>query len=385
MTIEKEKKSHEYWSGRAREYSGLHMDSYGSEKRMKFAEQVAMSIPAGEDLHALDVGCGSGFMTMLLIDAGCKVTGIDFSQDMLDFARENLAGKGYEADFRLMRAQRLDFPDESFDYIVSRNVTWTLEDVDVVYAEIWRVLKKGGVFLNLDANYGAEFNEQDARGVTPTHPTQTLEQLRMRNDIAHDLAITLVDRPQWDIGQFWNLGVSEITCRHVGEGVNVAGSRMFALEVRKGSKGAAEASRFVDALDTPSQVQLADDDAHDRPRTQRDAAAKSKVMLVDYLRVGDFEFDPRKFVVRKAGMPVKMTPKEFNILLTLARNAGKTVSRERLRTAAWGSEFADEAGNLAVHINRIRHKIEDDPANPRYVLTCWGTGYLFDPSGEGGW
>ena len=385
MTTEKEKKSHEYWSGRAREYSSLHMDSYASEKRMIFAEQVAMSIPAGEDLVALDVGCGSGFMTMLLIDAGCKVTGIDFSQDMLDFARENLAGKGYEADFRLMKAQRLDFPDASFDFIVSRNVTWTLEDVDVVYAEIWRVLKEGGVFLNLDANYGAQFNEQDARGETPMHPTQTLEQLRMRNDIAHDLAITMVERPQWDIGRFWHFGASEIVCRHVGEGQNVVGSRMFALEVHKGQSDAASANRFVDALDTPSQTPFSNEKPSGISLVASENAGRSKVMLVDFMRVGDFEFDPRKFVVRKSGVPVKMTPKEFNILLTLARNAGKTVSREKLRSAAWGSEFTDDAGNLAVHINRIRRKIEDDPASPRFVLTRWGTGYLFDPSGEGGW
>ena len=105
-------------------------------------------------------------------------------------------------------------------------------------------------------------------------------------------------------------------------------------------------------------------------------------MFVDYLRIGDFEFDPRKFVVRKGSVPVKLTPKEFNILLSLARNAGKVVSREQLKAAAWGSEFSGDTGNLAVYIRRIREKIEDDPAAPRFLLAHWGEGYSFNPSGE---
>ena len=234
MSHEKERQSLEYWDGRAAEYSRHQMASYDSEKRTRFAELLAESLPEGRGLNALDLGCGSGFMTMLLADAGCRVTGIDFSQEMIDRARENLAAKGYEADLFQMRAQKLAFPDDTFDFIVSRNVTWVLEDVDAVYAEVMRVLKPGGVFLNLDANYGSAFNAADARGEVPTHATQTLEQLRTRNDIAHDLDITLVARPQWDIDTFWKLGAREIRCRRLSESPQSPESAQFALQVHKG-------------------------------------------------------------------------------------------------------------------------------------------------------
>ncbi|MBQ3301534.1 MAG: methyltransferase domain-containing protein [Eggerthellaceae bacterium] len=349
MSGRKEQQALAYWSSRSAEYSKLHMDAYGSEKRIAFARQVAKSMPTKELVEALDLGCGSGFMSLLLLDAGCRVTGIDFSAEMLECARSNIAQKGYEANFLQMRAQQLDFPDESFDYVVSRNVTWMLEDVETVYAEVMRVLRPGGIFLNCDANYGSSFNAATARGELPTHPTQTLEQLCVRNDIVRDLPITLVDRPQWDIGQFWSLGAGEIGCYRIGEGTNVGGSQMFAIEVHKSAPN-----------ETVPQTSWVN--AH-----------------VDVLSVGSFEFDSRKFIVRKDGVPIVLTPKEFNILLTLALNAGETVESGKLVEASWGSEYASEHSNVAVYIRRIRQKIEDDPSNPRHILTRWGKGYSFDP------
>ena len=381
MSERKERQSLEYWSGRAREYSQLHMDSYLSEKRMFFAEQMALSMPQRESIEALDLGCGSGFMSLLLLDAGCRVTGIDFSEDMLAHARENVTSKGYEATFLRMRAQELEFPDESFDFIVSRNVTWTLEDVDVVYAEVMRVLKEGGVFLNLDSNYGSCFNAATARGEAPAHPTQTLEQLLQRNDLVHDLPITLVERPQWDVGQFWSLGAGEVRCRRIGEGQETPGfgARMFALEVHKHRDESLTPTHLVSSLETPLQQPLAEGlDA----KMRKGDVSHAKVMLVDYVRVGAFEFDPRKLVVRKDGVPIPFTPKEFSVLTTLARNAGKTISKDDLVKASWGSDYEGDPSSIAVYIRRIRNKIEDDPARPRYVLTRWGEGYAFDPSGN---
>jgi SAM-dependent methyltransferase len=203
-----------YWSGRAQEYSALHRKEYDSPKQKLFEALVTRFKPTDrETVNALDLGCGSGFLSLVLAELGCRTTGIDFSNEMLAQARANALEKGFaDATFKHMEAQHLDFPDNSFDYIVSRNVTWTLEDVDHVYKQVMRVLKPQGVFLNIDANYGRLFNEADEQGIAPSHPTQTLEQLRRRNDIAHDLPITLVDRPQWDMIQLWNLGAARIEC-----------------------------------------------------------------------------------------------------------------------------------------------------------------------------
>lgn len=220
-------KSLEYWSGRAEEYSSFHMKSFNSEKHRWFADIVHPYIPRlDRPVEALDLGCGSGFMSLLLLEAGCTVQGIDFSEDMIAQAKANVASKGFDATYTPMKAQELAFDDASFDFVLSRNVTWVLEDVDKVYAEVFRVLRPGGVFLNLDANYGKAFMEQDARGETPQHPTQSLEQLRTRNEIASELAISHVERPAWDVSVFWGLGAHRVSCERVSE-------TMFALSVYK--------------------------------------------------------------------------------------------------------------------------------------------------------
>lgn len=92
---------------------------------------------------------------------------------------------------------------------------------------------------------------------------------------------------------------------------------------------------------------------------------------------GRFEFDQAKFIVKKDGMPIQLTPKEFNILFTLACNANEVVSQQQLVETAWGEEYQGEVTSLAVYARRIRKKIEDDPSNPEHLITCWGSGYMW--------
>lgn len=92
---------------------------------------------------------------------------------------------------------------------------------------------------------------------------------------------------------------------------------------------------------------------------------------------GRFEFDQAKFIVRKDGQPIQLTPKEFNVLFTLACNPEEAVSQQQLVDAAWGEEYLGETTSLAVYIRRIRKKIESDPSQPEHLLTCWGSGYMW--------
>ena len=92
---------------------------------------------------------------------------------------------------------------------------------------------------------------------------------------------------------------------------------------------------------------------------------------------GRFEFDQAKFIVRKDGQPIQLTPKEFNVLFTLACNPEEAVSQQQLVEAAWGEEYLGETTSLAVYIRRIRKKIESDPSQPEHLLTCWGSGYMW--------
>jgi two-component system KDP operon response regulator KdpE len=85
--------------------------------------------------------------------------------------------------------------------------------------------------------------------------------------------------------------------------------------------------------------------------------------------------DSRQVLVR--GKPVRLTPTEYEILLYLAQRTGKVVTHRELLRAVWGSEYGDEREYLRVFISQLRHKIEDNPLRPVYILTEPGIGYRF--------
>jgi DNA-binding response OmpR family regulator len=96
-------------------------------------------------------------------------------------------------------------------------------------------------------------------------------------------------------------------------------------------------------------------------------------------RFGPVEVDQEAREVRKGGEPVRLTLKEFELLLTLMSHPRRVFSRDELMDRVWGYRAALETGTLSVHMRRLRKKIEDDPADPRHLQTVWGLGYRFDP------
>ena len=72
-----------------------------------------------------------------------------------------------------------------------------------------------------------------------------------------------------------------------------------------------------------------------------------------------------------------LTPVEYRLLAYLAQNAGRVVTQDLLLEHVWGDEYVGESHLLQVNVNRLRRKIEQDPARPRYLLTKTGIGYLF--------
>ena len=85
---------------------------------------------------------------------------------------------------------------------------------------------------------------------------------------------------------------------------------------------------------------------------------------------------PAKQVTRR-GVPVRLTPTEWNILELLVRNSGALVTHEDLLTQVWGPGYAGETAYLRVYLAQLRRKLELDPANPRHLLTETGLGYRF--------
>lgn len=93
------------------------------------------------------------------------------------------------------------------------------------------------------------------------------------------------------------------------------------------------------------------------------------------LRVGDVEVDAVRRRVLRAGKELKLTPKEFDLLSFLARNAGRVVTHKQILAAVWGVAHTEDTQYLRVYIGQLRQKIEDQVTEPRIILTEPGIGY----------
>ena len=103
----------------------------------------------------------------------------------------------------------------------------------------------------------------------------------------------------------------------------------------------------------------------------------AKEELPNVIRSGDLVIDPVKRSTHIAGRSVDLTAKEFDLLLHFVRNPGKVYTRSQLLDLVWGYGHEGYEHTVNSHINRLRAKIEKDPAHPAYVLTVWGVGYKF--------
>jgi len=92
----------------------------------------------------------------------------------------------------------------------------------------------------------------------------------------------------------------------------------------------------------------------------------------------DLTIDFEKRAISVRGKPVRLTPKEFELLRQLVANAGNAIGHRRLLQAVWGPDYGDETEYLRVFINQLRKKIEVDPAHPRYIHTEPWIGYRFE-------
>ena len=92
----------------------------------------------------------------------------------------------------------------------------------------------------------------------------------------------------------------------------------------------------------------------------------------------DLKIDFEKRAVLVKGQPVRLTPKEFELLRHLVANQGKAIGHRRLLQAVWGPDYGEETEYLRVFINQLRKKIEPDPSNPRYIHTEPWIGYRFE-------
>jgi len=99
-----------------------------------------------------------------------------------------------------------------------------------------------------------------------------------------------------------------------------------------------------------------------------------------FILIGDVKLDPARHLVQKKGRSVHLTPKQFELLHYLMANAGRPVPHARLLRTVWGPEYGDELEYLRTFVRQLRTKIEDDPGNPKYLMTEAHIGYRFSES-----
>ena len=119
----------------------------------------------------------------------------------------------------------------------------------------------------------------------------------------------------------------------------------------------------------------------------RAAVRRSSASHVDpdaAIRIGNIELDPARRLVRKGGEPVHFTPTEFDLLRYLMTHAGLPITHVRLLRAVWGPEYGGELEYLRTFVRQLRKKLEDDPAEPTYLLTDSHLGYRFTEAKTGG-
>ena len=144
----------------------------------------------------------------------------------------------------------------------------------------------------------------------------------------------------------------------------------------------------ADESDRVLGLELGADDYVLKPFSPRELVARVRNLLKrqhrsaqdDRLEFGSLVVDRRTREVINDGVPVRLTPREFDLLEFLCRSPRQVFSKEQLLTQVWDStpEWQDPA-TVTVHIRRLRQKLGDDPKSPRRIGTVWGVGYRFEP------
>lgn len=96
------------------------------------------------------------------------------------------------------------------------------------------------------------------------------------------------------------------------------------------------------------------------------------------LEFNELRIDPDTRLVSVRGQEITLTAKEFDLLWFLARHPRQVFTRSQLLDYVWGYEFVGDSSTITVNIRRLREKIEQDPSEPKYILTVWGVGYKFE-------
>ena len=214
----------QYWTRRAPSYSDLIHKELATDGLDRWLPVLKENGIGDEPLRILDIGTGPGFFAIALAGLGHEVVAVDYTEAMLEEATANAKAAGLRDQilFLQMDAQDLAFPDETFDFIVTRNVTWVLEHPDEAYVSWHRVLKPGGTLLNFDAGwYNYLFNEEkyreflvdreNVKAANMTDSYDSYDESDVCESISRELVLSRYSRPEIDLMMLEEIGFSEVS------------------------------------------------------------------------------------------------------------------------------------------------------------------------------
>lgn len=195
-----------YWAKRSVSFAQHKKLELHSAKAALWRKELLPHLPARGPI--LDLGCGSGFLTLLLAQEGYEVVGIDFCEEMLVEARAEAKKLGLSVEFLCMDAQTPQFSNGYFSALVSRNLTWALPDLGRAYRNWRALLEAGGLLLNIDADYCHE--QQGQQRKTAAHDGVDAQMMDEYEALKLELAPLQERRPDWDLRLLQEAGFTEI-------------------------------------------------------------------------------------------------------------------------------------------------------------------------------
>ncbi len=199
-----------YWSRRAADFGALRMKEFSGKMHERWMAEFRKFLPMDKSLRILDLGTGTGFFAFLLGMQGHTVTGIDLTEDMILQAKKSAKILGIAADFFVMDAEAPGFAPETFDALVTRNLTWGLPHLQEAYRNWYALLKPGGILINFDADY---CREKQAQALPENHahkgiaPELSQEYARFKDA----LRPVQQPRPAWDVELLTRAGFRDVT------------------------------------------------------------------------------------------------------------------------------------------------------------------------------